>query len=240
MRTVLVVLFLSSNVSAALVGIDYDTIGGAFPMNWTIVNSTGLDGGLIDETGTPTSIDAFSTLAGGNFTQSLNPTTIPSHTPSLAGLDGFNNFVTSIVFSDLIPNAAYRLWIFSVYDFDAFATNAPIFDAVVTGSGAPFTFSFDMNQAQGNLVINGVTGSSAQPLEFYGNIVGASSTGTLTINFISTNTVPLGSPELPIAGVAIESFPPVAVPEARAWVMLGVLVLGAFWFRAIQVRRACT
>ena len=150
--------------------------------------------------------------------QAINPSTIPTHSTNLAGLDNFDALPFSLVFSDLEINGFYRLWIFSVYD--VFQNSPAQFLATVSGGGASFSFFFDMN-ASGNLVINGVTSSSSQPLTTYGNVLSASSTGTIAISFTNTG----GNGETPLAGVAIESLS--AVPEARAWLIIGAVMFVA-------------
>jgi hypothetical protein len=212
------VLFLSvTTASAVIVGIDIDS-GGAPPTNWNQIGSSGTFSNLIDETGTTTNVDVTMSISSSNLSQGIDGTTIPSHVPDLAGLDDFNASASSIVFSNLVAGQTYDIWIFSVYDdFGVNDIGGSQFDATVTGSGAPSVFSFDMNSV-GDLVINGLPGSSANPLDFYAAPIAASLAGTISIAFSST-----GGLEIPLAGVAIR----VPEPTSLALVFAGITVLSA-------------
>ena len=114
------------NLLAALVGVDFDTSSTNAPTNWTSVSTTGTPSthsNLVDEDGNATPFDLTITetgvataTCGANqvcgAAATLTSATTPSHTQSLAGLDGqvFTDAdPVSLTWSDLTPNAKFKM-----------------------------------------------------------------------------------------------------------------------------------
>jgi len=209
-KLLLLIGLSASPVSAELIGIDIGN-GGAVPPGWHQIGAFG--GSLFDlddEGGNATDVDVTIDTNEEINTLAINASTLPTHTSSLAGLDDFVAFTGhTIEFSDLMPGAEYNLWIFSVYDVPIESAE---FDATITGAGIPQVLSFTVDTS-GNLVINGVTGSSTQSLHDFATTATASPAGTIQIVLNETSFT---NNDAPFAGVAIEF-----VPEPNSLLLLG-------------------
>ena len=139
---------------------------------------------------------------------------MPTHTNSLAGLDG--NIATdqtlTVTWSNLVANSLYDVYVFGN---DTVAENQLV---TITGVGAPVVFSqvFPIN----NLWVNGQQGSNA-PLGTFAVPVAADAAGNIQI-FVQND---LG-PDTGLAGVAIEAVSQIPEPASLVLFTLGLAGLG--------------
>ncbi len=185
-----------------LIGIDIEG-GSSSPTNWTLLSSL-FDAGatqLVGEDGVATNVDVTSVFAGGSTsTRSLAPTpsSVPQHTQSLVGIDGVgsgnpgDSYTTT--FSDLVPGAGYRVYVFGISD--DFLLN---FSNEVTITGLNIV-SFSQALDNTNLYINGSVGSSSQDLSSYAELIVANAAGEITV----TVTASAGADRFGVAGLAIQ------------------------------------
>lgn len=196
--------------SADLVGIDFGP-SGSKPTNWTLVSGAGTFTQLKDETGAATALSLTVSGSPSPTAYAVTPyaSTLPIHTPSLSGLDGniygFSGTFNA-VFSGLIPNGQYYLWIFGLRG-DVRLTQS------VTVTGTSLQLSYTQSQAYQVLAVNDEAGSSTRTLESYADTVQASNTGTLSIRIVGGGD----SNTYAVAGLAIQS----TVPEPSTWALLG-------------------
>lgn len=165
-----------------LVGIDFDPLGTSSPLNWTLFSNVSTDfsaTNLIDETGTLTNIDLAVAFGGGSGQGTFNspaPAQVPSHTNSLANIDGVlvEDTELTFTFSDLIPGNDYEVFLFGG------DTSSPPFSQSVTITGAgtvgPFVQSWS-----GNSFVNQLPSSSAA-LDSFAVTVAADGAGQIILN----------------------------------------------------------
>ena len=203
--------------NAALIGVDFGPAGfGSTPTNWTLdtnFNSHTLTN-LIDESGASTLVDLDVNISGppsGMFSSTIPAAQLPTHSNSLAGLDGNLAADNSLLLTwqDLVPNAVYDVYVFGN---DTVAENQLV---TVTGAGAPIAFV--QNFAINNLFVNGVIGSNAA-LSTFALSVGADAAGNISINVQNGQ-----GPDVGIAGLAIQAS---AVPAPATLALLGLGLLG--------------
>jgi hypothetical protein len=151
--------------SAALVGVDFDQEADS-PAGWTSQRRfypfSALEN-LSDEEGHSTPWDLTLSVSDfdDDFAVNLKSNTIPTHSRSLAGLNGGIDFFEDLVatWSDLEPGAKYEVYVFELQSVDP-----------------------DLNELE-ELSINGQIGSSSRPLSSYANVMTASPTGTIVLIF---------------------------------------------------------
>ena len=165
----------------------------------------------------------------GTFPVTLQSSTVPIHTPSLAVLNGywFGTGTLTATFSGLVPDASYNL---DVFGLRAFTLNNTV---TITGSGPPVTF--DQLGSAGQLFVNGQVGSSGSSLESFARTISASSSG----KFVITVQQKPGSSTTgwAVAGLAIE--PSVAaVPEPASLTLLGIAAVGLICYGWRKRKRA--
>ncbi|MDV6031236.1 MAG: hypothetical protein F9B45_14270 [Phycisphaera sp. RhM] len=202
---------LPASGSGQLVGIDFDPIAGSSPTNWTRVDvgsnpPSFVLNDLIDEAGNATTIDLLFDDNTGSGTSTPSSSTLPSHTPSLAGIDGLlysgpfggPTVPIDVTWAGLTPGFEYDLYVFALENFQG------TFDqrVTITGDGTPITF----NQVTSNgvLMINDEAGSNARTLESYAERVTATEFGTIRVR-VEANA---GSDGIVIPGLAISEVIP--------------------------------
>ncbi len=197
---------LESRALLTLVGVDFG--GGTTPTNWTgyagTTDTSFTD--LIDETGTATAIDLDVNMdatlqTGAGNTNFVPPAAnLPTHSQSLAGIDGAftDQGNIELTFSGLIPDQYYDIYVFAG---DTFQDNQRVtISEPATGSQlAQFTQLHNANQ----LIVNRAPGSSGQTLNSYAELVKADSTGRLLVRVDSSGGFFFG-----LAGIAIEESQP--------------------------------
>ena len=211
-----IILSSASAASAALIGVDYSPAGfGSTPTNWTLdTNPTShLLTNLIDENGVATGIDLnlVTSRNSGMFDSTIPPAQIPTHTNSLAGLDGniADDTSLTLTWSNLVPNQVYDIFVFGN---DIIAENQLV---TITGAGTPTVFS--QNFPNDNLFVNGLLGSNA-PLSTFAVPITADGAGNIQI--LVQNDLGL---DAGLAGVAIS---PTALPEPGTLAILGLGLAG--------------
>ena len=215
-RSLLVENLEHRHLLAALVGVDFDNSANV-PTNWTSIGtaSTPLtQNNLVDEDGNATPFDltisetgAATATCGANqicaAAATVTGATVPSHTQSLAGIDGqiyTDADPVSLTWGDLTPGTDYEVYVFGLEGFFPDIQQ----DVQITGAGSPVTFT--QNFTQGNLYINDEAGSSARSLSSYAEIVTADGSGEITID-ITPNGFTL---DVSLGGVAIRE---ITAPE---------------------------
>ena len=115
------------------------------------------------------------------------------------GIDGvgsgrFGDSYTATLFSDLVPSAEYRVYVFGISDDFGFNFSN---DVTLTGlNSASFTQVLDNT----NLYINGSVGSSSQDLSSYAELIIANAAGEISISVTAT----AGADRFGIAGLALQ------------------------------------
>lgn len=214
-------------LAGPLVGVNFSTVS-SHPLNWTPIASVASSPllNLTDEDGNFTNIDL--SFAGERvFAGTINPNTFPLHAPSLSSLDGnvFNNFSNAsflAIFSDLIPDHDYLIWILGA----RFSASAGLRQHVqIFGSGP--VFEFDQIGATDLLFVNDAVGDNTRTLESYAKTINSSDGGTITI--VIKGLASANGQTYTVAGLAIQP-----VPEPSP---LALAALGAFGL-LIAVRRS--
>jgi len=203
---VLLPALLSNRVEAAIVGMDINN-GSSTPVNWDVNGGFNLN----DEAGNPTAIDI---LWQGDAIEiedyAINPSTLPVHTNSLAGLDEYSPLVTSMSFQDLTPGISYDLWLFSYYN----GLSTVAFTASI--QGASLTTRDFVVPTTNDLYINGALGDDSLSLADCAISIEADSLGEINVEFERISG--FSSNDIPLAGAAIR---PSVVPEPGIFVWLG-------------------
>ncbi|MEX0642656.1 MAG: LamG-like jellyroll fold domain-containing protein [Pirellulales bacterium] len=165
---------------AAIVGIDFDEVGGgASPGNWTRIPNVDnfFTINLRDETGanTPYTVLATTNVGAGDRgvleSDPVAAATLPTHTQSLAGLDGFafaetvTNATITVTFGNLNENRLYEVYVFG-FDGDGFSDTQEV---SIGGAGAATVFT--QSPSNNQLWVNGELGTSARSLESYAVLV---------------------------------------------------------------------
>jgi PEP-CTERM motif len=204
--------------AGALVGVSFNgnTTG---PTNWNDVGPTTNSplNNLIDESGSPTSISiAFSTNQAF-FAGTLEASTVPIHTPSLAALNGnVDSTVSGASFgatlSGLVPDSIYDVWVFTARFAQPTGQRVTI-----TGTGSPTSFTqSDSNTTQ--LLVNSSLGSNTEPLSFYALPIESSGSGQMSFAIAG------GDSGYGLTGIAVQFVQ--TVPEPTALTLLGIGIAG--------------
>ena len=124
-RATLVLAALALLLGGAPVGARADFLGVGFgnaPTNWNLINSTASPvTNLIDEAGNVTGVSLSFTGAGSPnfFPGTLDPNSIPMHTPSLSALNenfynsAFSGGQFTATFSGLAPGQSFDVYVFA-------------------------------------------------------------------------------------------------------------------------------
>ena len=227
-RATLVLAALALLLGGAPVGARADFLGVGFgnaPTNWNLINSTASPvTNLIDEAGNVTGVSLSFTGAGSPnfFPGTLDPNSIPMHTPNLSALNenfyngAFSGGQFTATFSGLAPGQSFDVYVFAT-NFGGGTYSEPV---TITGSGAPLQFTLPIQSNELN--INTATGSSANPLGDYAEVVQASTTGTITLTLGPNSS----GVTYDVNGLAIESLAPPAVPEPSTFALLTLGLAG--------------
>ncbi|WP_158520982.1 choice-of-anchor Q domain-containing protein [Fuerstiella marisgermanici] len=189
----------ADNEAAFLVGVDFAAAGNTSPGNWTLNSAfnTSLSN-LIDEAGNATSIDLSISGFFGTDTGTPSAGQLPTHSQSLAGIDGnfwAQNTTVTMTWSDLNASNTYEVYVFGL---DRFADNQNV---TITGAGTPVSFA--QNFAANQLFVNGVLGSSSLDLGAFAETVTPTGAGQITIEVTSSSFLGIGGlaiREVPTAG----------------------------------------
>jgi hypothetical protein len=204
--------------AAALVGVSFNP-NSTGPTNWNVVGTTTHSplSNLIDESGSSTSISIAFNTNTAFFSGTLEASTIPIHTPSLAALDGNVDSTSSgasysTTLSGLVPDSIYDVWIFT-----ARFTQPTIQTVTITGAGSGTSFTqMDSNTSQ--LLVNSSVGSNTEPLSFYALPIESSGSGQISIAIAG------GSSGYALTGVAVQFVQ--TVPEPTTFTLLGIGIAG--------------
>jgi len=195
--------FVVAADSGELIGVDMDAYAGS-PANWNtmLVNGTSSISltNLIREDGSGSPVSLTLATPDGvieNYSADVNASTIPIHTPSLIHIDDYfwNNTpqLWTFTFSNLVPEAAYNVYVFGLRRFDL--SN----DVTIIGGLPPIHF-IQNDLTGGNLWVNGECGSSTRELESFAEVMTATGNGEL---IVEVNNVVANSSQT-ISGIAIE------------------------------------
>lgn len=216
---------------ATLVGVDFGPGGQQSPSNWTSVSAEGTYNNLMDENGNITDVSLVVTDSIGtayHWAAAVDPTTIPSHSNSLADIGG--NLYSfdypslpelELQFTSLESGTVYDVWVFGVRD-GYFGMSQ---DVTIAGQGAPITFAQIADSQK--VFVNDSLGSNSQNLSAYAKSVTSTAGGTININIVG-DVVESGYTLYAVAGVAIEPHetpPPAAIPTLSEWGMIILSVL---------------
>ena len=190
---------LENRALLTLVGVDFG--GGLVPANWASVDTGPADQvltNLSDDEGTATGIDLdidYDVLPGAFDLFSPDPSEIPAHSTSLAGLD--HNYEdqgsVGLTFQNLVAGQTYEVYVFAGDTFSDTQT-VTISDAA---AGTTLT-SFQQLHAANQLLINDQVGDDTRTLSSYAVLAPADVNGDLTITVESSPGTFLG-----LAGVAL-------------------------------------
>lgn len=232
---------------ATLIGVDFGPSSLPSPLNWTSVYAVGTYDNLMDESGNVTGVSLVVTDSiGGTFyyAAAVDPTTIPSHSNSLADIGGnlyrFNYSSLpelELQFTGLESGTVYDVWVFGVRDATESIMNQ---DVTIAGQGAPITFA--QNADSQKMFVNDSQGSDSQNLSAYAKSVTSTAGGTITIKIVGDVIDINGNNLYAVAGVAIEPHetpPPAAIPTLSEWGMIILSVLLALT-AVVLIRRRRT
>jgi len=224
LRAVLLTVSLLSCSAASqatsLVGVNFSEAS-SHPTNWTPLPSVVSPvSDLLAEDGTPTEID-LSFAAMNLFSGTLDPNSVPLHSPSLGSLDGnvygrFRGPSFIALFSDLAPNEDYLLWVIGARFLVPVSQNVQIF-----GSGP--LVEFNQIGPADSLFINEELGDSSRSFESYAKTIHASDGGTIAI--VVKGLSDADGQTYTVSGLAIQ-----AVPEPNSIILagIGVLAMGGY------------
>lgn len=173
------------NLLAALVGVDFDETSASVPGNWASIGTASTPASvasLTDEDGNATPYDLTITGAGGGVTGAaavITASTLPTHTSSLAGLDGqvFAGVnTTTLTWSGLTDGADYEVYVFGLEGFYQSIQQ----DVTITADGSAISFPQNFNNS--DLFINDQVGSNSLPLSSYAKVVTVGASGEIVID----------------------------------------------------------
>ena len=189
-----------------VLGVDYDfpCCGSLTPSNWESLVFPGDDATDIAwDDGRATTIDMTSTTFGTNwvFTGAPAARTIPKHAQSLKAVDGSSsiNQPLTLTYSGLTPGQEYAVMVLGL-DVDPDRNFSQT--VTLTGAGGPLP-SFIQNLKQGELMVNGETGSYTRTLLSYAQYVVANTAGQIIVGL----TPNVGSDGVSLGGLAIAKTP---------------------------------
>jgi hypothetical protein len=211
--------------AGALVGVSFNP-NSTGPTNWNVVGLT-TDSpltNLIDESGNSTSISIAFDTNSAFFSGTLDPSTVPIHTPSLAALDGNVDSTTagasySATLSGLVPDSIYDVWVFTARFAQPTGQTVTITGA---GSGTSFTQT-DSNTGQ--LLVNSSVGSSNEPLSFYTLPIESSGSGQMSIAIAG------GGSGYGLSGVAVDVVGTIPQPTTFTLLCIGIAGMAGFTWR---------
>ena len=184
-----------------LIGVDFGVLGEGSPNNWTLyrggAGATLHD--LTNEAGAATPADLTIASSGSSISATsaaIDPTTLPSHAQSLAGLSGYiyegGSPTWTLSWRGLLSFLPYEVFVFGLRAFGG-ANHVAI-----VGSG---TTSFDQTLAPDDLVVNDETGDDSRALTSFGTTLRPNAAGVITV----TVTPGSGQVVCALGGVAIRA-----------------------------------
>ena len=198
--TVTDTLTISTLAPEALIGIDFDGAPNS-PTNFlTLAGGSGGASNLGNEDGGLSQVDLTVNGGSSDFAVTLNASTIPQYTTSLANLDGqifTNGNSIGFEYSDLSASSDYFVYVFSAEGF---------FDTIeqtVTIQGAGSAISFEQRFNQDDLFINDQLGDSSRDLTEYAQVITSDANGVISIDIDPI----AGTSDVVLAGLAIFKVP---------------------------------
>jgi PEP-CTERM motif len=192
--------------AASLVGVTFDSIGGA--PQWTNETTLGTTNNLRYETGVNSGFSLTTRVTGGLASNpvTVGAATIPMGDANLSGIDGnFYGFQTLTAdLSHLKARQAYDVWVFVARE------NYPTHQGVsITGAGTTTFMQLDSSPRQ--LIVNSNVGSSSEDLSYYALPIVSNAAGDITIDVENMDDG---------YGAAISGIAVMAVPEPSTWAMM--------------------
>ena len=198
--TVTDTLTISTLAPEALIGIDFDGVNNS-PTNFlTLGGGSTSASNLGNENGGLSQVDLTVNGGSSDFAVTLNASTIPQYTTSLANLDGqifTNGNSIGFEYSDLSASSDYFVYVFSAEGF---------FDTIeqtVTIQGAGSAISFEQRFNQDDLFINDQLGDSSRDLTEYAQVITSDANGVISIDIDPI----AGTSDVVLAGLAIFKVP---------------------------------
>ncbi len=197
-----------------LVAVDFQQSGESVPANWTEINETDAVfspktfSDLIREDGSTTTIDLtvgqFDSLSRSVGPSDPDSSTVPIHTPPLAGAGGVygwpKNSANTVIanWSGLAPNEKYNVYVLVAERFGGGTDINHTVTILGDGSDNPVPFVQTTSGFGGELQINNQQGDDSQPLENFALTVTADSSGEIDIQLfrddgVSSNVIYLGA-----------------------------------------------
>jgi hypothetical protein len=223
LMTAALVLMGSGQIWAApIVGVTFNSSGGA--PQWTNETGLGTTNNLPYETGANSGISLTTSVTGasGPFSVSVNPATIPSGDPNLAGINGniYGEDSFTAALSGLQAGGTYNVWLFVTRENDP--TNQLV---NITGAGSTNFAQVDGSTQE--LIVNDAIGSSSVPLGFYAVPIVANGSGQIAIS-IANNDGDFGAA---ISGLALEQVSSTPEPGTLSLLACGAVSLAGFGWR---------
>jgi hypothetical protein len=212
-----------------LVGVSFNP-NSAGPTNWNVVapaKNSPLSN-LIDESGNSTSISISFDTNTAFFSGTLEASTVPIHTPSLAALTGNVDSTVAgasygATLSGLVSDSIYDVWVFTARFVQPTGQTVTI-----TGAGTGTSFiQTDSNTSQ--LLVNSSVGSDTEPLSFYALPIESSGSGQMSIGIAG------GASGYGLTGVAVQFLQTVPEPTTFTLLVIGVAAMAGYSWR----KRGC-